>query len=557
MKKYITICIGALILFTGSPSCTDEALDIENVNNLALSSFYKTPEDALYATNACYTPLAHSGLFGCRWFFLFNSFEDRILFETEGMDNISISSSNEFVTWMHRDLYMGLWRTSHVLRNLLDRDIHGLKEADREQYMAQIRALRGMYYFLLVTIYDRPIFYDETSLPEDAYKAYSNGERIRFWNKLREDLEYAMDILPAQYPDPEVGRITSGAARALLGKAMLYKHYYYHIRMGKEGDPDDIADLELAATMLKKVMESPVYELIQPKTDTSRLDYINAMLCNTSYMPLPASDGTSYPSENNAESIWEVQYDDQRTNDGWLPGWQWSGNMNFQWFYHHENSFRNHEAHPDMYYAFEDVSGHPAGFSKDPRTYASLYMDGDRLHFLPEEEYYSKFYTTGINNKRVAEKRGLTYPDQPSQGFGLKKYAYPTYNDLDAPNNAPFNHRIIRLADVMLLYAETMFLLGDDGSGLSTLNRVRERVDMPPVDDLTTDAIMHERDVELTFEGHRYIDLIRWSFDPQWQIDWNEIYDGDVFEVGKNEFLPIPLTEINVNRGELKQNPGW
>ncbi|MCF8225256.1 MAG: RagB/SusD family nutrient uptake outer membrane protein [Bacteroidales bacterium] len=557
MKK-ITYIIAIMIASAiGITSCTDDALEVENTNQLALSSFYKTPEDAFYAMNACYTPLAHSGVFGLRWFFLFGSFEDRTLFETAAMDNISINSSNEFVTWMHRDLYMGVWRTSHVLYNLQELEIEGLEEGTREQYMAQIRALRSMYYFLLVTIFDRPIFFDETSLPVDAYEAYPNGERIRFWNKIVEDLEYAIGILPESYPDNDVGRITSGAAKALLGKAMLYKYYYYHLRMGS-GQAEINTDLELAKTMLKEVMESPAYALILPKAD-ERVDYINAVLCNTSYMDLPASDGSFYPSENNSESVWEVQYTDKRINEGWLPGWQWSGNMNFQWFYHHESSFKNHEAHPDMYYAFEEVTGHPAGFVKDPRTFASLYLDGDRLHFVPEEEYYSKFYTSGLNNKRVASGRGLSRPGQPSIGFGPKKYAYPTYNDLAAPNNAPFNHRIIRLADVYLLYAETSLLLDNDadGSGLSALNEVRDRVKMPPVAALTTDAIIHERDVELAFEGHRYIDLIRWSFDPQWAIDWNEIYDGDVFQVGKNEFLPIPLSEINVNRGLLKQNPGW
>ncbi len=217
-----------------------------------------------------------------------------------------------------------------------------------------------------------------------------------------------------------------------------------------------------------------------------------------------------------------------------------------------------------MYFAFEDVTGHPAGFTKDPRTYASLFIDGERLHFVEGEAYYDKFYLSGLNNKRVAYSRGLNRPGQPSLGFGPKKYAYPMYNDKAAPNNAPFNHRLIRLADVMLMYAEVMYLLGDDGSGLNALNAVRARVDMPAVDALTTEAIIHERDVELAFEGFRYMDLVRWSLDPQWGINWDEIEWGineansvNPFVVGKNEFLPIPLTEINVNRGMQEQNPGW
>ncbi len=557
MQHFKTFILTILIASFGFQSCTDESLDVENINQLALSSFYKTAEDALYATNACYTPLAHQGLYGLRLFFLFGSFEDRTLFETTGMDNLSINSSTEYVAWVHRDLYMGLWRTSHVMFNLESIEIPGLDEEVKNDYLAQIRSLRAMYYFMLVTFFDRPVFYDETSLPMDAYEAYPNGERIQFWDKIVEDLEFAIPILTNKYSDAETGRITSGAAKALLGKALLHKHYYYHMREGQEGSQEDLADLAVAKQMFFDVINSPEYALMQPISGGTQLDYINSVLCNSSYMDLPASDGSFYKSENNIESIWEVQYSDERTNSGWLPGWQWSGNMNFQWFSHHESSFKNHEAHPDMYYAYEEVSSHPAGFLKDPRTFASLYLDGDQLHFVPGEEYYDKFYTSGLNNKRISDSRNMTYPDQPSIGFGLKKYAYPTYNDKNAPNNAPFNYRVIRLADVMLMYAETMFLLGDDGSGLDALNTVRDRVKMPPVPALTTEAIIHERDVELAFEGFRYLDLVRWSFDPQWGINWIEIFPDDVFQVDKNEFLPLPLSEINVNRGLLQQNPGW
>jgi len=78
------------------------------------------------------------------------------------------------------------------------------------------------------------------------------------------------------------------------------------------------------------------------------------------------------------------------------------------------------------------------------------------------------------------------------------------------------------------------------------------------------DAIIHERDIELAFEGHRWFDLVRWSFDPAWGINWDEIewgIDGEnsvnPFVRGKHEFFPIPLDEIDINGGALKQNPGW
>jgi hypothetical protein len=146
----------------------------------------------------------------------------------------------------------------------------------------------------------------------------------------------------------------------------------------------------------------------------------------------------------------------------------------------------------------------------------------------------------------------------------LKKYYFPVYFEEEAPYNAPTNRNYIRYADVLLMYAEVQYLLGDDGSGLAALNEVRQRVGMPDVGALTPQAIIHERDVELCTEGHRFLDLIRWSFDEEFATPWGDIEWGinsantiNPFEVGKNEYLPIPLREINLGRGTLEQNPGW
>jgi hypothetical protein len=185
------------------------------------------------------------------------------------------------------------------------------------------------------------------------------------------------------------------------------------------------------------------------------------------------------------------------------------------------------------------------------------------MDFNPASPYF-KGFVSGSNDKKIAAARNLTIPPG-TQSLGIKKGHFPVYWDgLYAPFNDPVNQRIIRYADVLLMYAETMLILGDDGTGINALNEVRRRVDMPDVTELTVESIIHERDIELAFEGHRWFDLIRWSFDESWGIDWNEIQWGldasnsvKPFRTRKNEFLPIPIKEIDLNNGTLKQNPGW
>jgi hypothetical protein len=109
------------------------------------------------------------------------------------------------------------------------------------------------------------------------------------------------------------------------------------------------------------------------------------------------------------------------------------------------------------------------------------------------------------------------------------------------------------------MYAEALYHL-DPGSsdGLAALNRVRERVGMPPLSALSKEAIIHERDVELAFECIRFFDLVRWSKPDEHGETWAEpekLVTNYIKD--KCEFLPIPLSEINVMQGKLKQNRGW
>jgi len=561
MKKYnhilkiITLSLAMLVI---SSACSEDFLEVTNPNRLALSSFYKTPQDAEFAVNVCYTPQMHRGLFALNWWTLFNTFSDRILFETTGLDNMNINSGNGFVRNMWLDCYRMLWRSSHVIHNIqLNQEVMGLEDETVTDYVAQLKAIQGMAYFFLVTIFDRPHFYDENSLPEDPEMIYGNSDQVLFWEGLEASLDYAIANLPETVEAADYGRMTKGMAQSLLGKALLWKYYHYYMRFDGSLTTEAKADLEKAQQLLHDVIYSGNYALMQPVDPSNQLDVINAFECNFAYIDIPTSvEGQFYDSENNSESIWEIQYSDERLDNVWLGGWLSTSNLLAQYFSGHVNSYKNHEVHPDLYYAFEDVTGHPAGFEKDPRVHGTLYMDGDHLDFRGNE--YDVPYATGTHNKRIAQNRGLNRPGQPSGSFGLKKYHYPTYVETVAPGGCPNNVRYIRLSDVMLLYAEVSMLLEDDDLGIVELNKVRARVGMPPKSaPITPEMIMNEREYELALEGHRFLDLIRWSYDPQFAIDWVEIFDSNIFTVGKNEYLPIPQFEIDVNQGGLEQNPGW
>lgn len=566
MKKNISRFITLLVLLTFTACSEDLFEEVQNKNNLNVDNWYQTANDFDMALNSCYCALADGGLFGLQMQLLFGSFDDRIMFETPGFDEFRINSTSDNISSMWRALYFGVFRTSKFLERIYAKpEIEGMTDARRNNVIAQAKALRAMYYFYLVTIFNEPVFYNESSIPQDLLAPQANGKPEQFWDQLEKDLTEAIpDLTPKTSLDQaDLGRVTRGAGNALLGKAMLYKHYYYYAKNGEKGSSGDIAALNTAKVAFKAIMDSKEYNLILPKAPKTRKDYIYALLSNSSFLELP-SENNVYPSENNDESIWEVQYSDERFAAGWLPGWQWSGALNFAYFSGHLASFKNQEVHPNLFFAAE-TAGAPAGFTRDPRIYASCYLKDDTLDFRSENIAYFNKKFSGANSKKVAFVRKLTTPAE-SQWLGLKKYYFPVYNELNAPKNDPFNRRVIRYADVLLMYAEVMHLLGDDGTGLNALNEVRARVDMPAIGALTKAAIIHERDIELALETLRFFDLVRWSFDSDWGIDWEDIYKDQssatgtgvgYFQVGKNEYLPIPFSEIDINKGKLKQNPGW
>lgn len=132
------------------------------------------------------------------------------------------------------------------------------------------------------------------------------------------------------------------------------------------------------------------------------------------------------------------------------------------------------------------------------------------------------------------------------------------------------NYTYIRYADVLLMYAEAVLSGGKQGklTSLQAVNEVRARksVNMPALPSVDMKDIEYERILELTGEGHRFYDLLRWGkvasrfhelelSDPNFKQYNTSEYLG--FVEGKNEWMPIPVDEVEGNPYITGNNPGW
>lgn len=110
----------------------------------------------------------------------------------------------------------------------------------------------------------------------------------------------------------------------------------------------------------------------------------------------------------------------------------------------------------------------------------------------------------------------------------------------------------LRLADVILLYAEALNENGNTAAALTQLNRIRSRAGL--TDSSATSqadvrqAIQDERRLELAFEGHRWFDLVR----------TNTVNAEMGVTVSPNyHVFPIPTSEVRSTNGVITQNTGY
>ena len=343
-------------------------------------------------------------------------------------------------------MYSGVNRTNYIMEFKDKTDFPG-----KEGVIAQTRFLRAYYYFELVKWFgDVPFVVDRRILFGDQY-TLPRTSKATIYAQMEDDLIYAASNLP--YIQAEKGRVTKGAAQALLGKVYLYQNKF----------PE-------AANVLEDLINNGPHDLL------------------TDYSTMFEND-----NENNIESVFEVQYTDiEGAGFGCLQCSEGNVAVGF-------NGIRNY-AGP----VFE------SGFSFNVPTQEVVdeFEDGDNRLQTAILDINTWATNTGATFSTGYEHTGY---------FNRKYIARQgDLNTGDANLTNPNNYRSIRFADVLLMAAEALNRGNiDDARARFYLNRVRERAFGNTTNNVTssgatlTAAIYHERRVELVGEGHHFFDLVR------------------------------------------------
>lgn len=222
------------------------------------------------------------------------------------------------------------------------------------------------------------------------------------------------------------------------------------------------------------------------------------------------ADNFRKTTQNNTESVWEIQHTNLELGVGNSLN-QWWASKKF------DGGYGFAEVTQPLVDAFETT---------DPRRTFSIASNN--------EPYFGLVYKNSYSSTR----------------FSTRKYIQ-SMAEVTQKADGDINYTAIRYAEVLLWEAEALNELGRVPEAQAPLEQVRARARAQATDPLTalppvtttdqtamTAAIRHERQVELSFEMHRFFDLVRWGIAAQ-QIP--------EFVVGKHEVFPLPQTEIDLN----------
>lgn len=525
MKNGILIAViaglGMLVL-----SCSEDHLNLKDPNRESSDTYWENENDYRLGLTSAYSVFRVPGYFS-RWFHVLNvSRSDEGWSESpnpyfQAYSNFNIISYNDdnaegiFQPW--QVIYRQIFYANQIIDNMNTKgfDLFEDKE-EANSILGQALFLRGMSYWYLGGTFGKG---------PRMINATDNGEVImqeEIFLQAVADFIDAEGILPLSWPAGDLGRPTQGSVKGMLAKVYAQLAGYHN------------------RPLVNDQAKSQEY------WDLCRIELEEIFRMNYSLVP-DYKDNFTMSNENNNESLFEIQFDEGLYNGAEMgahrpkffglvvDGGAWADAYAREWLL---DEFRLEKT------AENDV---------DPRLGVTLFYE------IPGDT--SLLYGNTWAQWMATDDYRLT------QACYWRKYTRVDTHDSEDYSSG-INFRVVRLADMYLLYAEALNELnGDRSISIEYINKVRRRVGMADLNsgnfgarDLLHEQLMHERLVELCGEGTRWYDLDRWGILHD-QVEINTIAserddEFSDFEIGVSHLYPIPNRELSLYPG-LTQNPGY
>lgn len=579
MKKiiiYLATMLLAAMTFTG---CYDlETYPGDKVNE---GTFYKTGDHAHQGLMGIYGMLRLNEAYGYQ--FCFDHLGDIAYGYNYYMMFLATYTDRDGTIQAHwQTFYDGIHRVNTFIRSVKGmRDI--ITDEQINEYVAEAKFLRAMFYFSLTDLFGGVPYYDESTNVNEEFmnlkQPRSSLEEVRA--HILEDLDEAIKYLPVEHAASEYGRATKGAAYALRGKVHLYDkewqsaiNDFEEIVYNKSNNYGYALDDDYARVFkLYNGAKSPetVFS-IQNKSGVGT-EYgmqIQALMgCRGAY---GSCWNNTVPSTQLVD-MYEFKDGRPFNWDEIFPGY----------------NAMTPEQRKELLSVEMDGSGTIVGLREaDTAKILSAYTCRDpRLMatvIVPYSHYMGNIGRTtnvdlifALDHNLAGNANGGTIQNNA----GWVSYLYRKFvtegdqgGAISNRLHTPFAFPLIRFADVLLMLSEAYNEAGQLDKAVTEFNKVRARVGMPGLNsgpawmvvsnkEQMAERIRKERAVEFAGEGLRFSDLRRWGYEIAHKtlnnVDAVNIYGEPIYThlfTERDMLWPIPGVERERNK-ELTQNPGW
>lgn len=415
-----------------------------------------------------------------------------------------------------------------------------LSAAQQEEYRAEVRAIRAMFYYYVMDMFGRvPLV---LSTDEQRYSSLFQGQtdRSSVFHFVFQELQQVLPSLPDQHSNKEgnyYGRITQPVVNFLLAKLALNAEIYMY--------------------------------------DDWTQGYANRPKGSDIHFSVPAADASSHGGDKKLNA-WEtcIYYCDKLAEEGYVL----ESDDAFNFSTHNETSKENIFTIPmdkniytnQFHYLFRSyhyTHGGVLGWGSENGTCATIStMKANHYGEADEDARCKMNFVAGVvkvDGHELLMDNGKPLEYQPFEvaqnltnskfvktaGARMAKYEVDRTSYMDGKLQSN-DIVLFRYADALLMKAEAKVRNGENGD--EELNRIRARVGMP-YRKATLDNILEERLLELVWEGWRRQDLIRFGkFTGAY--DLRTPLQGE--SSGYTTVFPIPQKCIDLN-SELVQNKGY
>lgn len=538
-KKYI-ILILALAFIT--KSC-DDVLEEELISDVAASYYADEQglEDAVKATYALLKPF-----YGPEMGWTMTSFGTDLF--TNGADgghkainryDGGLTASENYMAGTWNVWYRGINQANAVIGRSVDIE---MDEALKSQRIGEVRFLRALYYFNLVTTFgDAHLTLEETIGAETEANRTSQAEI--YAQAIVPDLEFAIANLPSEASD--YGRAYKGAAEFLLGKVLLTRSYTSF----SEG-----SDASGAETLMSNVIDNYGLSLLP--------DY---------------GDLWDINNQENSEIVWNITISKSQVDEG-QDAYGHRAHLYFLMEYDKKRGMTRDIANGRPWKRFRPT---PFLLGLWDRSVDSRYDKSFKHVFYANKEVSDDGGTLAVGDTALFIPGPGMDADWPQTAEDAKPYVVYTTDEYDERTFPCMNKWIddtrpdrqktqgqrdvvmMRIGDAYLLRAEAKLQQSNPGGAADDINIIRTRSAVPGMEaamaitasDVTLDFLLDERGRELFGEGHRWWDLVRTGKLVE-RVKLHNVQAASNIEA-YHMLRPIPQDQIDRTIGGYAQNPGY